>query len=96
MSEALETYACVAPSSFAAPSRVASSLTSFTISWSEPAENGGCPVLGYAVFRDNADNGAIATEVNTDLDTNIRDKPSLRQMTITNYEVDSLGLTFTY
>lgn len=92
----METYACVSPSKMSPPTRVTSSLTSFTLEWEEPALNGGCPILGYAVFRNDGNNGAITIEVNQDDDTNIRDKPSLRSMVITNFPVDPVGLTFMY
>ena len=36
MSPEIETYACLAPSKMAAPVRVTSSLTEFTLSWEEP------------------------------------------------------------
>lgn len=71
-----------------------STLTSITLEWFEPSDNGGCPILGYAVYRNDGKNGLITTEVNTEIDTNIRDKPSLRSMVITNFPQNSIGLKF--
>jgi hypothetical protein len=96
LSDALETYACVAPAKMLAPWRVTSTTSTFTLEWKEPADNGGCIVTSYAVFRDDGMNGAIQTEVNTQEDTNIRDKPTLRQVTVTNLPGGLLGNTFYY
>ena len=49
------TYACIAPYNMAAPTRVTSTLTSLTLAWQAPEDDGGCPITGYAVFRDNGD-----------------------------------------
>lgn len=50
----LTTYACVAPSRMLAPLRVTStSSPSFTIKWEAPDDDGGCPITGYAVFRND-------------------------------------------
>jgi len=67
------------------PQRVTSSLSSLTLSWQESADNGGFPILSYAVFRNDGNDREINIEVNTNDDTNIRDKPSLRSMVITNF-----------
>lgn len=72
------------------------SLPSFTLEWQAPSDDGGCPILSFAVFRNDGEGGDIITEVNSDQDTNIRDNPTLRQMVITNYPVDALGKTFMY
>jgi hypothetical protein len=96
MSDALETYACIAPSKMLSPTRVSSTVSSLTLEWEAPTDDGGCPVLGYAVFRNDGQGGAVDTEINTESDSNIRNLPSLRQATVTNYPADSLGLTFIY
>lgn len=36
------------------PRYVWSTQTSITIEWDEPADDGGCPILDYAVYRDEA------------------------------------------
>jgi hypothetical protein len=95
-SDELTTYACVSPSRMVQPTRVTSTPTSFTLEWYEPDDNGGCPITGYAVFRNDGENGAIGSEVNTASDTNVRDKPTLRQLVITDYPINAIGKTFMY
>ena len=92
----LSTYACIAPSIMTSPSRVSSTLSQFTLSWEEPSDDGGCPIIGYAVFRNDGESGSINTEVNSDYDTNIRDKPTLRFMQINSYPLNKIGKTFMY
>lgn len=53
-------------------------------------------MLGYAVFRDEGDQGMIGTEVNADSDSNVRDDPSLRSLLISHYPANPLGLVFMY
>lgn len=96
LSTELLTYSCVAPSTMDAPTRVSTTLTSFTLQWNQPTDNGGCPILGYAVFRNDGANGEITTEVNINFDTNVRDKPTLRRMVITNLPANSVGKLFSF
>lgn len=69
-------FACIAPSQFEAPLRVASTVDSITINWKVPEQNGGCDILGYAVFVDDGANGAF-TEVNSANDPQVRNLPGL-------------------
>jgi hypothetical protein len=78
MSEPLETFACVAPSKMTAPTRVSSTTSTFTLEWTQPEDNGGCGVQGYAAFRDEGNQSQINVEINTPTDTNVRSKPTLR------------------
>lgn len=78
MSNELTTYACVEPSKMKPLQRVDSTASSYTLSWEEPEDDGGCPILSYAVYRNDGQGGAITTEVNSNQDSNIRNKPSLR------------------
>jgi len=96
MSNELATYACVAPTNMLPPQKVASSDSSFTLSWKEPSDNGGCPILGYAVFRNEGANGPVTIEVNSVMDSNIRNKPYILSTTVTNYPAGSIGKVFTY
>lgn len=82
--------ACTLPSSgadggFAAPNITAVSSTSISISWTEPADNGGCKINGYAVYVDNAN--LVFAEYDA---VNVRDKPFLNSYTI---DMNSLGKT---
>ena len=78
------------------PTRHSSTSTQLTLDWTAPSSEGGCSVTGYAVFRDDGSAGAVSTEVNTGSDTNVRDKPTLRSMLITNFPADGMGKTFTF
>jgi hypothetical protein len=66
----------------AAPWKIASSSSSLSLEWTEPSDNGGCTITGYAVFRNDGNNGPITIEANEDQDTNIRDRPTLRKITV--------------
>ena len=52
---------CVAPFGMKAPYRIdeGSTTNNLIIGWQEPVDNGGCPIRGYAVYRDNADNSDV-------------------------------------
>jgi hypothetical protein len=64
--------------------------------WNAPKDDGGCPITGYAVFRNDGEGGLPTIEVNTDQDSNIRDKPTLRSVTVSNFPEGSLSSTFMY
>jgi hypothetical protein len=59
-----------------APTKLSTTTTTIAINWNEPTSNGGCQILGYAVYVDDGDNGDFI-EANMDLDNTVRDKPSL-------------------
>lgn len=88
-------YSCIPPSGFDAPTGVGSS-TSIVISWTEPRSNGGCPITGYAIFRNEGDGSSATTEVNSNNDSQIRNNPSLRSATITYFPSSSIGKTFLF
>jgi hypothetical protein len=44
LSDELQTYACLPPSSLQAPQRVDSTDSTFTIEWTQPQDDGGCPI----------------------------------------------------
>ena len=48
----------------AAPTYVASTQTSITIQWTNPAFDGGCPIYDFSVLRDADGTGTTWTEVN--------------------------------
>lgn len=41
------------------------SETDFTIEWELPESDGGCPITGYAIYRDDGQGGFIVTPVDT-------------------------------
>jgi titin len=64
------------------------------VSWSAPVFDGGCPVKSYALFIDDGITGLPITEVNTANDPDIRNKPTLRQATITSLTAGDLGTDY--
>jgi len=68
--------ACMKPSSFARPSKLSTSTSSISINWNEPANNGGCKILGYSVLIDDGDSGPFI-EANVENDAAVRLKSSL-------------------
>jgi hypothetical protein len=79
-----------------APTRLDSTTTSIMLSWVEPINDGGCPITSYAVFRNDGTSTSITVEANAPSDTNVRDRPTLRQLLVTNFPVGSTGMTFTF
>lgn len=60
-------YTCVKPIDLAAPLLVSTTSESMTVEWNEPSDNGGCPITGYQLFRDNGLSGLPTIEVTTTL-----------------------------
>ena len=88
-------YTCVPPSQLAPPSFVSTTTTSMTISWDAPLNDGGCPITGYAVFRDDGSTQIPSIEVNSNNDPSVRNIPVLRQVTATLNTADT-GKKFKY
>lgn len=93
-------YVCTAPEGFAAPVVAAQTRTTMLLEWSPPTDLGGCRVTGYAAFRDDgavasaASGTGITVELNTASDPAVRDKPSLRALTVTNFPSGTEGQAF--
>ena len=88
-------YTCIPPSGLAPPTFLTSNSTSITIQWTPPQSNGGCPITGYAVFRDNGTSEITDIEVNVPNDPSIRNIPVLSQATAILNSSD-LGLKFKF
>lgn len=88
--------ACVAPSDLNTPVRIdkGSVSNSLVIAWDAPLSDGGCPILGFSVYRDNGANGDVNTEINSPGDSSIVGNPVLRQVSITNWPAGSTGIYF--
>jgi len=78
------------------PFKISTFTNSITIGWEEPASNGGCPLTGYAVYRDDGLGGDVTTEVNEVDDPLITGNPTLRQATITDFPADFEGVVFRF
>jgi hypothetical protein len=49
---------------------VSGTLVSITLRWLAPSDYGGCPLIGYRLFRDTGAGGSISTEVDNALVAN--------------------------
>lgn len=80
---------CTTPSSgaeeFAAPLIDATTSTRVTISWAAPKDDGGCEILGYAIYVDNS--AGVFSEYDA---SNVRNKPLLSSYVI---DMQALGKT---
>jgi len=66
-----------------------------SLKWSEPLNNGGCPVLSYYLMRDNGLTGVPSIEVNSLNDINVRNIPTLRDLDVI-LDVNTKGRMYTF
>jgi hypothetical protein len=66
-----------------------------TLGWTEPQSNGGCPLLGYYLLRDDGVTGVPSIEINSDNDIAVRNIPTLHSVDLVLTELD-LGTKFTF
>ena len=100
----LTTYSCLVPTGLSNPTLdvAASTYSAVKLTWTEPTSLGGCPLIGYAIYRNEPDQSDPLTgsetwvEANQANDANIRNRPSLSEATVTNYAAGSVGKTFKY
>ena len=83
-SSILSFNACLPPSGLIAPWRTGSSTASISLRWAEPLNDGGCPITGYAVFRDDGLQSEPTIEVNSAQDPAVRGIPTLRDLVVTD------------
>jgi hypothetical protein len=76
LSDEVLLYSCTPPSAGLAPVRVTSDTTSMTVAWTTPNSDGGCQILGYAVYIDDGAQGAFV-EVNSVNDPLVRNDPGI-------------------
>ena len=72
-------FSCTPPSQGQAPTRVTSSTSSITIEWQSPSSDGGCEIIGYAVYVDDGVFGSFM-EVNEEDDPAVRNNPGLHEL----------------
>jgi hypothetical protein len=82
-------YACIAPSGLDRPIQGAVSKTSVELYWMEPYDDGGCPLYGYSILRDDGAGGSFV-EVHA---TDVNGKPSLNTYTVTDLPTSTSILT---
>lgn len=76
LSDALEVYSCDFPGQPDKPYRVTGTKEAITLGWAPPAENGGCPITSYYLYRDDGEAGTISIEVDA---ADINNRPTLTQ-----------------
>jgi hypothetical protein len=86
----IKIYACLKPSSLPAATKVATTLSSISIEWSEPVSNG-CPIRGFSILRDTGNNDDLTVTVDPEIVSN---KPSLREYEITG--LTAVGQTYRF
>lgn len=60
------------------PHKISSQPDSLVLGWTDPIESGGCPITGFAIYRDDSVGGEVTVEVNTDNDPQIRNNAVLK------------------
>jgi hypothetical protein len=91
LSEEYTFNACLPPAGQPAPYRIDTTTSTVTLGWDEPLDDGGCPITGFAVFRDEADQSIPSVEVNSAADAGVRAIPTLRQLIVTSLPSGSEG-----
>jgi len=81
---------CIPPSGVKKPRLANVDRTTFTIVWDLPQSNGGCPITGYAIYRDDGAGGLIVMPVDPVFTAN---NPYLFSDTST-LSASSTGMTF--
>ena len=88
-------YTCVRPSGLRIPTITATTSDSMTLTWEAPSDDGGCPIVGYAVFRDDGVSQNPTIEINSDNDAEVRGKPTLRTL-VADFDPADLGTKYTF
>lgn len=88
--------ACLRPGSFNPPFKIGSTSTTITIGWEKPVDDGGCPLIGFAVYRDDGSGGEIITEINISNDLAVRNMPTLRKLMANNFPIGNGGKPFRF
>lgn len=80
--------ACTAPISLPQPFRIdaESATDKLVIGWTQPEDDGGCPITSYEIYRDDSMGSDVNIQVNSVNDPALINNPVLRRATITNFE----------
>jgi len=95
-SEEFNFNACLVPSSFDPPFKIGSTTSTITIGWTKPIDDGGCPLIEFAVYRDDGLGGDLITEVNLANDLAVRKMFILRKLIVINFLANSGGKSFRF
>lgn len=83
-------YTCVRPKDLQAPLFVSTTSTEITLEWSDPSDNGGCPITGYYLMVDDGITGVPSIELTQLADRSV---PTLKRLTV---PLSTLGLKYTF
>lgn len=86
-SDILQVWTCELPSQPGTPFWIESTETSIEIRWSEPQDDGGCPITEYKIFRNDG------VQVMTDQSAGL---PYLNQIVVTEFPHNSVGQRFSF
>jgi len=78
MSDIITHWTCLPPSKLDPVEKVKSTANSMIVRWNAPKDDGGCPILSYALFRDDGASEIPNIEVNTPNDPLVRNIPTIR------------------
>jgi hypothetical protein len=78
MSDIITHWTCLPPSKLDPVEKVYSTSSSMMVRWQAPKDDGGCPILSYALFRDNGVTEIPSIEVNAANDPLVRNIPTIR------------------
>lgn len=92
-SDSLVTFACVLPTGLAAPTWDESTISSITVYWDPPTDNGGCPVEYYDVKRNTGNSDAVSVSVHA---SELLDLSSVTGLVVTDFPASSEGKDFKF
>lgn len=86
-------YSCVNPSAPGVPTASNTNLTQINVSWTAPADNGGCDITGYKLYRDDGAGGAVDVQVAI---ATLTGHPEITQVAVTDLPSSPTGLSFVF
>jgi hypothetical protein len=92
-SNELNIVACRNPSGLNAPTYTTSTITSISIKWTPPTDDGGCNILYYEVYRDDGNGSNVYTQVQQ---ADTINKPNLKELEVTTLPAALFGYSFRF
>jgi len=93
-SDVLEVFACENPSPPGRPTWVTSTVSAIILAWERSADDGGCNILEYRLYRDAGDgSGLVTIEVH---DEELRGNPQAAGQVVTELPAGGLGSEFVF
>jgi titin len=86
-------YSCTDPSQPGTPVVTENTLSSMTVSWEAPSDDGSCEITEYALYRNDGAGGAVDTQIHS---TELSGHPELTQIEVTEFPSSPVGLSFKF